>query len=306
MITLNVLDNDTGNGKGLVEVNPFSQQGGAVSISNNQIIYTPKAGFSGTDIFWYVMEDDQGRTNSAKVTVSVTSSGGGKALEGGDLAVVGVNANNFACSSLNGQDLISIVCFKDITNDVKALTSPYGKYQIANVRAKKGGLESHDGGNTGTSGGWQIVFVYESATLPAKNISLFDGYANITEEDGSVEVDFDGFQTIPNGNVNADIVIGALEGDRDLSGDKLQIKNTSNNWVDLSYSLRDANNFFNSSITTNNLVNTARKPENLNTLGFDIAELEIPNNNNEIIISDINQSFICYLTRRMFSNKIND
>jgi gliding motility-associated-like protein len=36
-------------------------------------------------------------------------------LEGGDLAVVGVNANNFACSGQNGEDIISIVCFKDIT-----------------------------------------------------------------------------------------------------------------------------------------------------------------------------------------------
>ena len=72
-VTIDVLANDTGNGKGLVQVNSYSQKGGTNRISSNKVIYTPKSGFSGTDEFWYVMEDDQGRTNSAKVTVSVTT-----------------------------------------------------------------------------------------------------------------------------------------------------------------------------------------------------------------------------------------
>lgn len=74
-ITVDVLANDTANEKGLVTVNEYSQQGGRAILSANKIIYTPKTGFSGTDVFWYVMEDDQGRTNSAKVTVAVTPDG---------------------------------------------------------------------------------------------------------------------------------------------------------------------------------------------------------------------------------------
>ena len=74
-ITIDVLANDTGNGKALVESNQYTEQGGTTRISNGKIIYTPKAGFAGTDAFWYVMEDDQGRTNAAKVTITVTSSG---------------------------------------------------------------------------------------------------------------------------------------------------------------------------------------------------------------------------------------
>ena len=74
-ITIDVLANDRGNGKGLVSVNRYSQKGGTARVSGGKIVYTPKSGFSGTDVFWYVMEDDQGRTNAAKVTVSVTSSG---------------------------------------------------------------------------------------------------------------------------------------------------------------------------------------------------------------------------------------
>ena len=74
-VTLDVLANDTGNGKALVESNAYSQNGGTTRITGGKIVYTPKAGFSGTDVFWYVMEDDQGRTNFAKVTMTVTSSG---------------------------------------------------------------------------------------------------------------------------------------------------------------------------------------------------------------------------------------
>ena len=161
------------------------------------------------------------------------------------------------------------MCFKDITNEVRALSSPYGKYQIANVRAKQGSLTSHGGGNTGTSGGWQIVFVYESPILPAKNISLFDGYAHVTKDVNGFDINFSGFETVPAGSVNADIVIGALEGDRDLSGDQLLIKNVNNDFVPLSYGLRDANNFFNSRIGKNGSNFTNRNPASINTLGFD-------------------------------------
>ena len=73
-VTLNVLSNDTGGGLSLVDVNEYSEEGGTARIESNQIIFTPKAGFSGSDAFWYVMQDNQGRTNAAKVTISITAS----------------------------------------------------------------------------------------------------------------------------------------------------------------------------------------------------------------------------------------
>ena len=73
-ITIDVLANDIGYGRGIVVVNQYSREGGTVRISANKAVYTPKSGFDGTDSFWYSMEDNQGRTNSAKVTISVTSS----------------------------------------------------------------------------------------------------------------------------------------------------------------------------------------------------------------------------------------
>lgn len=181
------------------------------------------------------------------------------------------------------------VCVKDITALVTSLANPYGKYQVANVEAKKDDLFSHTlGSHPGTSGGWQIVYVYESPELTTKNISLFDGYAHVSKTENNFDIDFNGFLTVPVGPVFAKIVIGALEGDRDLSGDKLQIRNTANTFVDLTAPLRTADNFFNSRITIGNTDFTNRNPASLNTLGFDASVFQLDNTGNSII--DNNQT----------------
>ena len=136
------------------------------------------------------------------------------------------------------------ICVKDITASVVATGNPYGKYQVANVEAKTGSLTSHPSGTTGTSGGWQIVFIYESPNLPSKNVSIFDGYAHVTSSVNDFDINFNGFQTIPIGPVKPKVVIGSLEGDRDLSGDKLQIRNVVNNFVDITAPQRSSTNFF--------------------------------------------------------------
>ncbi|RVU84391.1 hypothetical protein EOL70_12980 [Leucothrix sargassi] len=67
-----VLDNDSGTGLSLKETNAWTQNGGRTVIVDNVIKYTAPSDFEGTDAFWYVFEDNQGRTNSAKVEVQVT------------------------------------------------------------------------------------------------------------------------------------------------------------------------------------------------------------------------------------------
>ncbi|WP_191072803.1 gliding motility-associated C-terminal domain-containing protein [Mesoflavibacter profundi] len=194
------------------------------------------------------------------------------------------------------------ICVKDITSSVLNNNNSFGKYQVANVEGKQGYLVSHDGNNTGTSGGWQIVLVYKSDNLKRKNISLFDGYANVTSTNNNFDINFNGFLTVPNGAVRSDIIIGALEGDRDLAGDRLQMRNTSNVFVDLDAPLRDANNFFNSRITlgpsngSNNF--TDRNPASLNTLGFDSAIFPLKNQGNSLL--DNNQTST---TLRLTSNQ---
>lgn len=175
------------------------------------------------------------------------------------------------------------VCFKDITNLVTNLESPYGTYQVANVEAKTGFLFQHSGGNTGTSGGWQIVYVYESPELVSKNVSVFDGYAHITRDFNNYDIDFSGFRTVPNGPVDVNMLIGSLEGDRSLIGDRFQIQNIADEYVDIMAPLRDSFNFFNSRITLENENFTDRNPASLNTLGFDAAVFQLENTDNRII-----------------------
>ncbi len=175
------------------------------------------------------------------------------------------------------------ICVKDITAEVMALPNKYGKYQVANVEAAEGQL-SHS--SVGTSGGWQIVFVYESPDLPSKNITIFDGYAHVSSFVNNFDILFDGFQTTPVGNVNANVVMGVLEGDRNLTGDRLQILNVANNFVDITAPQRNATNFFNSRITVGNGDYVDRNPASTNTLGFDAAVFQLNNPSNTIITNN--------------------
>lgn len=176
------------------------------------------------------------------------------------------------------------ICVKDITSLVQALPNKYGNYQVANVEAAEGTVAHDD--LVGTAGGWQIVFVYESPGLPSKNITLFDGYAHVTGQVNDFDINFSGFQTTPVGNVNANLVLGALEGDRGLAGDRLQILNAANNFVDITAPQRTANNFFNSRITVGNGNYVDRNPASTNTLGFDAASFELDNTGNSIITNN--------------------
>ncbi|PID44049.1 MAG: hypothetical protein CSB47_11755 [Proteobacteria bacterium] len=69
---ISVLENDEGAGLEIEEVDETTKQGGEARIFGDKIRYTPPADFSGRDSFWYQFADEQGRTNSAKVTLNVT------------------------------------------------------------------------------------------------------------------------------------------------------------------------------------------------------------------------------------------
>ncbi|MDP1623602.1 MAG: Ig-like domain-containing protein [Bacteroidales bacterium] len=174
-------------------------------------------------------------------------------------------------------------CVKDITSIVA--DDPGGTYWVANVKAKVGSLLSHGGGNTGTSGGWIIVFVYESASLPQKNIAIFDGYVHVATAmvPNPLPFTFSGFQTVPTGDVNVDFLMGALEGDWDLSGDYCQIQKTDGSWLTMSSALRQTNNFFHSIIGLDGAPFLSRSPASENTLGFDADKFPIPNSGNSVI-----------------------
>lgn len=70
---LNIFSNDTGSGIEIEQLYDWTQKGGRTYDNGGSVKYTPPAGFTGVDEFWYAMKDVHGRTNAAKVTLNVTA-----------------------------------------------------------------------------------------------------------------------------------------------------------------------------------------------------------------------------------------
>ncbi|MDY0089146.1 MAG: hypothetical protein RBR78_02155 [Flavobacteriaceae bacterium] len=168
------------------------------------------------------------------------------------------------------------VVFADITDYVKKVKNPFGTYTVANVRATEGVLPG------GVAAGWTIFFIYEDPYTTPKSITVFDGFAGITSR--AVEIHFDGFKSLPYGEVKSKIALAALEGDYNLDGDQLEIKSGhSANYTRISHPLKPENNFFNSTIVIGDSYYKDRNPNSLNTLGYDTCLISIDNPDNSVI-----------------------
>ncbi|MEN2414582.1 T9SS type B sorting domain-containing protein [Flavobacterium mesophilum] len=168
------------------------------------------------------------------------------------------------------------VCFKDVTTTLQGLANADGVYTVGNVRAALG---KRDGGG---AGGWSLVVIYESPTMPSKFISVFDGYVGVNPDAGGIKtVDYtvNGFQTLPAPfPVNAKIGVGALEGDNLKTGDDLQFKaNKSSAFTVIYDAVNPIGNFFNATVSADGSHYLSRNPNSTNTMGFDIDHVIIPN-----------------------------
>lgn len=173
--------------------------------------------------------------------------------------------------------------YADITDYLKELSNASGVYSVANVKATQGIIEG------GVSAGWTIFIVYEDQNMSGKFVSSYDGFAGVTDK--STDIVFNGFQTLPEGNVRAKIACAALEGDNNLLGDQLLFSSNENKlFTPLSTNIRKDNNFFNSSITIENQNFINRYPDSKNTLGYDTCLFTIPNPNNTIIGNNIKEA----------------
>jgi len=73
-VTINVISNDSDADGDALTVITLGQPGnGSVAIVNNQVVYTPNAGFIGVDSFTYVVSDNNGNSTTATVSVNVTN-----------------------------------------------------------------------------------------------------------------------------------------------------------------------------------------------------------------------------------------
>ncbi len=160
-----------------------------------------------------------------------------------------------------------VVCRADVTELVQLMDNPDGIWTVADINGilTNGNGSSPDG--VDAVSGWNLIVIYEDQNEPERIITISDGLVNIVEGGDDVNFTVDNIQTIPFGPVNADIFVGAIEGDPDREGDFLQIlsastSNSENVTIDPNFgatlqanvfhdgSDEPRGNFFNGSIAT--------------------------------------------------------
>ena len=158
-------------------------------------------------------------------------------------------------------------CFADITEWV-AGNPVNARYTVGNVVAVQ---------SSSSWGGWVMVVVYEDALSPMRNLTVFDGLAMITSAGSStVDVPISGFLTPPLGPVDLQLGVVAYDGDRGEGGDQLGFNGTGTVEY-IEDATHDIDNAFNSSHSTDGVINPWRLPAFNNTLGHD-ANIFVPDN----------------------------
>ncbi|VXC25183.1 conserved exported hypothetical protein [Flavobacterium sp. 9AF] len=168
--------------------------------------------------------------------------------------------------------------YYDVTTLVQSLPDANGTYGVANIQSGLG---------DNTSGGWNLIIVYEDPLTTAKNIDIFNGFSNILSGSAPLDIPITGFNAIPIGPVRAQLGFGALEGDRAYTDDRLRINGTS-----MTIPTRPANNFFNSTINDINGAYTARNINSSNLLGFDAGIINVTNPGNAVIANSATSATI--------------
>ncbi len=167
------------------------------------------------------------------------------------------------------EDSAPYFCYADVTSLIRDSNQLNGDYMVANVKATQGYVSG------GSAAGWLLFLVYESEDLKAKYVTSYHGFASIN--DNEVEIELRDFKTVEEGQIKASIYAAALEGDSKLYQDKMEIlKPGDSTYIALSNKLRPARNFFGGIISSGDSYFSNRNPNGTNTLGFDLLEMEIP------------------------------
>lgn len=168
------------------------------------------------------------------------------------------------------------VCYLDVTDIINKNQNKNGVYTVANIKATQGFTTG------GSSGGWLLHVVFETESGTPKFINTYHGINTISKK--PLHIELNGFKTVKEENVKAALTLATLEGDSGLGRDQCLIYNQKKEkFIPLKNKLRPARNFFNGAITINEENFKDRLPYNLNNLGFDIVEMDLPNQNNQIL-----------------------
>src|SRR5262249_17469412 len=109
---------------------------------------------------------------------------------------------------------------------------------------------------------------HATPAAPPRSLTVFNGFATVPANT-TVPIPINGFTTPPSGPVNAQLGFVSYAGDLGKTGDSLQLNGNT-----LSDPTRPANNFFNSSITNLGTRVTAKNPNFVNQIGFDLGMVD--------------------------------
>lgn len=148
--------------------------------------------------------------------------------------------------------------FADVTAALQTQTGGTTvEYWAANIQAGTGGNRY---------GGWSLVVVHTDPTQPLRNLTVFDGYADV-RPGAPVNVPVSGFVTPLTGSFATLMGAVVFEGDLTLVGDLFQLNGTSLTNLQSADALT---NFFNSSISRLGTRISAKNPDFINQLSFDL------------------------------------
>ena len=264
------------------DASTFSSSSAVLTIPNSNTSGSPCYKIAYAGLYWsaIIKNGDTSLDRSKFTTIKFKTPVGGYNTITGEFIFDAIN-------STNGIGLAKsrpYACYANVTSLVQSLTDANGTYTVANVLSSLG-----ENGGTGLSAGWSLYIVYEDPNLPARSITSYDGFSGIGGTT-TLDITVSNFRTIPSGPVNASFAFAALEGDKRITGDYLQINDVTQSAATAVpvTSLRAVNNFFNSSVTyidpstkkTANFTAPNRIPASSNTLGYDAGIFTIKNDSN--------------------------
>ncbi|EJQ46403.1 hypothetical protein IEE_01902 [Bacillus cereus BAG5X1-1] len=119
-----------------------------------------------------------------------------------------------------------------------------GPYITGGVPATRTSAET----SISRSVGWTLEVVYQNASLPLRNLSVYAGQEIIDASSPPVDATISGFATPSTGSVTGRVLVTAQEGDSNIVGDQLRFGPNANATVALFGPRNPANNFFQSQI----------------------------------------------------------
>ncbi|MCX5852543.1 MAG: DUF11 domain-containing protein [Deltaproteobacteria bacterium] len=141
-----------------------------------------------------------------------------------------------ATAKVSGSSTYFYVRSADVTSRVR--TAGAGTYTVGGVPGTQGTNE--DNSNTA---GWTLAVIYENATLPKRNMTIFVG-CELSNSSLNTTSSVSGFCTASSGTINARMMVSAIEGDSNISGDQMQFGPTVATLAAVSGPNNPISNFF--------------------------------------------------------------